>query len=165
MASGHGTGIRDPSFCLWRTVPVAVGCVLFDNTVTTFLSFQAEAVTLPWWTVSESPLLCIDKRICPFIIHRSHYCTGQLQTIHYCSTLLQRCTCTYTDTQYTHSTHTSLVLTISIAANRYECICCMAIICPIRGNFCWINNSPSPATFVVHNQCNKGHLIIHAVII
>ena len=64
---------------------------------------------------------------------------------------------------HTLNTHSSLVLTISIAAKRYEYIYCMAKICPIHGNFWWIKNMSNPATFVMHNQCSKGHLIVYAI--
>ena len=57
MASGQGTEMRVPSFWRLRTVPIADGCDVVDMTVTTFLSIHAEAVTFPFWSVFDSPLL------------------------------------------------------------------------------------------------------------
>ena len=61
-ASGQGTAIRVPSFCLQNTEPVAVGCVFVDMTVTGLLSIHTLAVTLPRWSVFDSPLWSRDRK-------------------------------------------------------------------------------------------------------
>ena len=58
------------SFCRRRTDPVEDGWVLPNIAITTFLSNQAHALTPPFWTTCESPLLCmvcVDAYICVYM--------------------------------------------------------------------------------------------------
>ena len=59
--SGQGTAIRVPS-CPRSTEPVAVGCVFVDMTVTGLLSIHTLAVTLPRWSIFDSPLWRRDRK-------------------------------------------------------------------------------------------------------
>ena len=55
--SGQRTGVRVWSFCRRRTDAVEDGWELLNIAITTFLSNQAHALTPPFWTTCESPLL------------------------------------------------------------------------------------------------------------
>ncbi len=56
-------GARVLSICRRRTVPCAEGCVFVDTATTSLLSIHAQAVTPPFCTTCESPLLICDVHV------------------------------------------------------------------------------------------------------
>ena len=62
IGDGNSRTILQPR----RTVPTPAGWQLDDMTITTFRSIQALADTLPFWTVSESPL---KTTYCGWYVH------------------------------------------------------------------------------------------------
>ena len=138
IAWGHGTGIRNSSCCLRRTVLTADGWDVVDITVTTFLCIHAEVVTLPCSTVSESPLLHVDKQCkvlemnivvyciqtgigwrvkCSLLCHHSHMHIHLSLSLSLTHTHTHTHACTHTSTLILWYVHVRLVAVASYPHN------------------------------------------------